>query len=250
MAEWRPAASSIREYAECAGKPDYVRGLAANPPGGGVNPNLLSFTNSGGLLGKGVCWWHSRFTRAALYLAFFLPDRPRPGRARARDIISSLMKADRIVAIPGYECLREFSAEYERDIRRTLERRQLLEGLVFLAWINGLAGASDTGPCRMKTLMDRIYAECSARGLVYVKFQTPGIDAHSLIITGCRPDRYGGYAVRYLDSNRLREEVLRYRTGFGSLELASGMTGVPYVQRSGELRRFLKLTDRFAPEAF
>lgn len=250
MAQWRPAASSIREYAECAGKPDYVRGLAANPPDSGINPNLLSFTNSGGLLGKGVCWWHSRFTRAALYLAFFLPDSPAPGRTRARRIISSLMKADRVVAIPGYTCLRDFSAEYERDIRKTLERRQLLDGLVFLAWVNGLAGASAADPCRMKSLMDRMNAECASGGLVYVKFQTRGIDAHSLIITDCRSDRYGGYVIRCLDSNRPREEVLRYRVGYGSLKLASGMTGVPYVQRSGELRRFHQLTDRFNPEDF
>ncbi|MBN2586631.1 MAG: hypothetical protein JXR55_04985 [Candidatus Fermentibacteraceae bacterium] len=221
--------------------------MTAAPPGGGPNPNLLGFRNTGGLFGKGVCWWHSRFTRNALYLACFQPELPRPGETEVRRILGNLMKAKAVTAIPGYSNLREFSLDHRAAIQRTLERRQLFEGLFLFAWVNGLSGSSRTGPCRMKALMDRIHTE-SAKGLVYAKLQTPGLDAHSIIVTGTERLPEGGYEVRYLDSNSAGENVLYYRVGYSHLTLETGMTGVPYVQRSGELCRIRKLVRRFSSE--
>ncbi len=220
------------------------RSLTADPPGGGPNPNLLGFTNTGGLLGKGVCWWHSRFQRNALYLAYFQPELPRPGPAELRRILGNLMNAKAVTAIPGYSNLREFSIDHRAEIQRTLERRQLFEGLFLFAWVNGLTGSSRVGPCRMKALMDHLQTE-SAKGLVYAKFQTPGLDAHSILVTGMERLPEGGCSVRYLDSNSTGERSLLYRVGYSCITLASGMTGVPYVQRSGELRRIRKLVQRF-----
>lgn len=96
---WQPAAMSREEYAARAVSPGYARALAANPPGAASNPNLLAFGNSGGLLRNGVCWWHSRFTRAALYLVYFEPSKPKPDARTARKAIRSLMNADRVVEI-------------------------------------------------------------------------------------------------------------------------------------------------------
>ncbi len=226
-------------------KPEYPRSLAANPPGGGPNTNLLSFANSGGLLGKGVCRWHSRFTRNALYLAFFLPSQPRPALPEARRIIRLMMNARRVVPIPGYENLREFSLDHEKLIRNTLESRQIREGVLQFARINGLWGSSAVPASKLKNLMDRIHGQVSSKGIAYVKFQTPGLDAHALLVTEAGPLPGGGYRISCLDSNLPLESVTVYRIGDRWLNTASGSRGVPYLQRSGELSRIRRVTEMF-----
>jgi hypothetical protein len=223
-----------------AGRIDYLRALATDPPGGLPNPNLLAFTNRGGLLGKGVCWWHSRFTRAALYLVYFEPDSPRPARREVREIVSSIMDARRVVEIPGYANLREFSEENGESIQKLLERRQLSDGILRFAWVNGLSGSSSAGPSKLGVLMDRIHAE-TVVGLAYVKLQIRGLDAHSLVFTGMEPLPGGGYRCTYLDSNWPGERTWEYRTGLGTASGLCGAPGIPYLQRSGELARMRRL---------
>lgn len=202
--------------------------------------DLLGFRNHGGLLGKGVCWWHSRFTRNALYLARFDPGLPVPSRTEVRRMVSRIMGAAGLTRIPGFSCLRDFSVEHHQQIQKVLERRQMIEGIFLFAWVNGLAGASGLDPCRMKSRMDDLF-HLSTEGLVYTKFQTPGLDAHAIVITGMSPLPESGYEVRYLDSNSIGEQVLTYRNGFSFLELSTGMTGVPHPQRRGELLRLERL---------
>ena len=245
MPAWRPAAVSKEEFIQCACTDDYVPSLTTSPPGGGPNPNLLCFINSGGLLGKGVCWWHSRFTRNALYLAYFVPERHRANKNHALEIIRSLMRADRVVAIPGYSNLREFSGDRRGEIQKLLEWRQIFEGVVQFAWINGLAGSSKVSPEKLKEKMDALHTETSSKGAAYVKFQTPGLDAHALIVTGTDPAPDGGYTVRYLDSNLRLEAELAYRYGERQWKLETGSVGVPHLQRSGELVRMRKAVQRF-----
>src|SRR5438270_754213 len=50
----------------------------------GFSPSQrLSFGNTGGIAHGGVCWWHSRFQRAAIYLTIFRPDLPKPSHRKA-----------------------------------------------------------------------------------------------------------------------------------------------------------------------
>jgi hypothetical protein len=245
MPAWRPAAISKEEFVQSACSKDYVPSLTASPPGGGPNPNLLCFINSGGLLGKGVCWWHSRFTRNALYLAYFLPERHRANKSHAREIIRSLMLGNRVVAIPGYSNLRDFSGDRRNEIQKLLEWRQIFEGVVQFAWVNGLAGSSKVSPEKLKAIMDGLHSHTSSQGAAYVKFQTPGLDAHALIVTGTDPAPDGGYTVRYLDSNQRLEAELAYKPGDRQLKLETGSVGVPHLQRAGELSRIRKTLRRF-----
>jgi len=249
MSDWRPAAVSREEYLELCRDPSLVRSLAANPPDGGPNPNLLSFTSRGGLLGKGVCWWHSRFTRNALYLSYFLPDLSGPSPAEVRAIISTLMKAGGVVAIPGSRNLNEFSKDHETAIQRTLESRQLLEGILTFAWVNGLWGPSRTSWSVLRRGMRRIGEETSSTGLAYAKFQTPGLDAHAILLTEVVELEGGGFRARYLDSVSPREETFLLEPGDRRVELASGMRGVPYLQRTGELQRLRCIMRKFAEQA-
>jgi len=227
----------------------YARALAANPPGAASNPNLLAFGNSGGILRNGVCWWHSRFTRAALYLVYFEPAKPRPDARAARKAIRSVMDADRVVEIPGYSCLRDFSADYPGEIQKVLERRQLSDGILRFAWVDGLSGSHRVSGARLGALLDRIHAETSREGLAYVKLQIRGIDAHSLVVTEMEPLGGGGYRCSYLDSNWPLERVWTYRPGQVTASAVTGMPGVPYLQRTGELRRIRGRVAEFAGTA-
>ena len=246
---WQPAAVSREEYAARAVSPGYARALAANPPGAASNPNLLAFGNSGGLLRNGVCWWHSRFTRAALYLVYFEPSKPKPDARTARKAIRSLMNADRVVEIPGYSCLRDFSADYAKEIQKILERRQISDGVLRFAWIDGLSGSHRVSGRRLGALLDGIHAETSRAGLAYVKLQIHGIDAHSLLVTEMEPLGGGGYRCRYLDSNWPLERVWEYTPGPYPESAVTGMPGVPYLQRTGELRRIRAKVAEFADRA-
>lgn len=237
---WRPAAVSRDEYAAVAGSPEYVRGLAGDTPSG-PNPNLPGFTNEGGLLGKGVCWWHSRLTRAALYLAYFEPELPRPDGAGARRAVSALMKCDRVVAIQGYRCFRDFTLDHRAVIQRFLERMQILDGILRFAWVDGLSGRSSLPPGRLAALMDSIFESNERDGLSYVKLQVPGWDAHAWIITEMRRAADGGYLIRYLDSNSTSAALCRFVPG----DTRIGGRGVPWLQRIGELRRIRRTIEAF-----
>jgi hypothetical protein len=92
--DWAPAATSREEYKEKAVSEKYFRSLAASHPSG-INPNLFSFSNTGGILNGGVCWWHSRMQRAALYLTVYLPDMPPPSKPEVRRILCDLMTAQK-----------------------------------------------------------------------------------------------------------------------------------------------------------
>lgn len=248
--EWQPAAVSREEYAARAVSRDYARALAANPPGASTNPNLLAFGNSGGILRNGVCWWHSRFTRAALYLVYFEPGKPKPDARTARRAIRSVMDADRVVGIPGYSCLRDFSTDHRKEIQRVLEKRQLFDGILRFAWVDGLSGSHRVEAARLGVLMDGIHAVTSCEGLAYVKLQIRGIDAHSLVVTEMEPLQGGGYRCCFLDSNWPLERVWNYRPGQVTASSVTGMPGVPYLQRTGELRRIRRTVADFAGAAY
>ncbi|NLP06065.1 hypothetical protein GX411_08970 [Candidatus Fermentibacteria bacterium] len=237
---WRPAAVSRDEYAASAGFPEYVRGLAGDTPSG-PNPNLPGFTNEGGLLGRGVCWWHSRLTRAALYLAYFEPGLPGPDGAGARRALSALMRCERVVAIPGYLCFRDFSMDHRHVVQRFLEQMQIHDGLFRFAWVDGLSGGSSLPPGRLAALMDSIYESNERDGLSYVKLQVPGWDAHAWIITEMKRTVDGGYLVRYLDSNSTSSASCRFVPG----DARVGGRGVPWLQRTRELRKIRKAIEDF-----
>ena len=249
MSDWRPAAVSREEYLELCRDPSLVRSLAANPPGGGPNPNLLCFGSRGGLLGKGVCWWHSRFTRNALYLAWFRPEQRPPGTEAARSIVKTIMKAEGVVDVPGYSNLCDFSSDHQDAIQKTLERRQLFEGLVKFAWVDGLWGPSATTWDGLRREMVRIADVTSSLGLAYAKFQVPGLDAHAVLINGVEELDGGGFRACYLDSVSRREESFVLGPGDRQVELSSGMRGVPHLQRTGELQRLRCMMRKFAGEA-
>ena len=102
--------------------------------------NRLSFSNRGGLLNGGVCWWHSRFQRNSIYLTMYNPDLPTPTEKEAKKIISNIRKGKKIVIIPGFDNFYDFSRKYYSLIQKELEKWQRRDGFIRQSWITGLSG--------------------------------------------------------------------------------------------------------------
>jgi|GEM_PF-551862 len=244
---WRPAARSKAEYLACAGRLDYVRGLAARAPQGMENTNLLALPNAGGLLDGGVCWWHSRMTRNAFYLAYFEPEAERPTAKEARSIVAGLMFPREVVRIPGFPDLRAFSAEHRQVVQQRLERTQILEGLFQFCWVNGLAGVTETTPEDMRARMDAIYAQVRDEGIAYLKLQMPGIDAHAWLVSDMVPID-SGYRLLLVDSSSFTPYYREYTFGMTHLQMGTSGRAVPTLQRIHELRWMKKAIADFVEE--
>lgn len=163
--------------------------------------NLMTFVNDGGLANGGVCWWHSRFQRNALYLTIYKPDLAKPSQNEARELVKKIRTAKEVVVIPGFKNFASFAKANEKLIQREIEKWQLVESSIGFAWIKGLAGEPKVPADKMKELMDQTYQEVEVnQNIAYNKLQIPGITAHAwLVIHMDRTD--WGYTLEVLDSN-------------------------------------------------
>lgn len=207
----------------------------------------LSFANHGGISNGGVCWWHSRFQRASLYLTVYRPELPKPTRAEARVLIHAIRKMRQVVVIPGYRDLSEFSKDFQFDIQSQLERWQLFDGIVGFRWIDGLMGASKVSASRLKRIMDRFYGDMvSSKAILLQKLQVPGLPAHAWNVVSMAPTGDGGYGLQVIDSNLPNRTLsIRYAVGDRQLELPYGWVFVPYEDYNGDLRKEFRAFRKF-----
>ena len=225
-----PAATSKEEFCRKAADPSYFKALLYDPH------NKLGFTNYGGLMNGGVCWWHSRFQRSATYLTVFRPDLPKPNRSQVLRIIKNIVSNGAVSEVPGYRNLREFSYDWEREIEGYLQAWQAREGIVGMGWVRGLLGTYDTDPARLRRILDRIYGEVEGKGnITYVKLQIPGVDAHALLVVNMKRTA-DGYELHVVDSNAPGGiGVYLYREGDRHFE-AYGQS-IPYLEEVGAMRK-------------
>lgn len=181
--------------------------------------NSLSFYNQGGLFGGGTCWWHSRFTRAAAYLAVFDPSLPRPTDEEAKKIINHIRKRKGVIVVPGFRNLYEFSYAYGQEILNKLEDWQRSDALMKFNWLNGMFAEGDYAAEKFSRRMDDLYQRVQNGEVVYQMLQMPGIAAHSWLVVGMQPTS-DGYVIEAIDSN-MPQEITRvtYRRGMESLIL-------------------------------
>jgi hypothetical protein len=208
--------------------------------------NLMAFRNHGGLVNGGVCWWHSRFQRNALYLAIFKPNLPKPTEDEARDLIKQIRFAKNVVIVPGYSNFREFTYDFEALVQRELEKWQKGDGFIRMAWTKGLAGKSEVAPEKLKENMDAIYEEVEGRNnIAYNKLQIPGIDAHAWLVVGMKK-RDTGYDLKVLDSNFPNViDTFHYRDGDTYLNYHGIFKLVPYLERSNEMDNINEVVNKF-----
>lgn len=198
--------------------------------------NRLSFKNSGGLFNGGVCWWHSRFTRNAAYVANFLPHEAKPSRSDARRIIQAIRQGAAIVNVPGYSDLQTFSIDFQAEIQAALNQWQVSEG----DWMRGLRGRPSEAADRLAARMDELYGlVMGQRELVYQKLQLPGITAHAWLVVHMEKEA-NGYLLTVADSNYLTLKKFRYTRG--STQMMYGSNGfVPYTEFQDELARLKRV---------
>jgi hypothetical protein len=188
--------------------------------------NRIAFQNQGGMQNGGVCWWHSRFQRAAWSLAVFDPSKPIPSDNEALQMVRTLIREDSVVVIPGYANLHDFTAANESMIQHELNQWQIRDGFLNQAWLRGISGRSSLPAPKLKTQMDSIYTEFKLASLnqevIWLMLQIKGIVSHASLIAEMTSVADGGYHLAVVDSNRPEGIVTYdYQVGDTSLTPAS-----------------------------
>jgi hypothetical protein len=187
----------------------------------------LAFQNEGGLMSGGVCWWHSRMQRAAVYLTQFSPQKSRPSSKDAKDLVHRLAQMKEVIEIPGFRNFYEFSQANKSIIQSELNRWQIEDGFIRQQWLRGLYGRSSMPADALKRRMDTVFSKFVTHdpGL-WAMAQIKGITSHSILIMDMQPVDQG-YRVAYIDSNYPSETMtLNYHYGDESI---SEYKMVPYV---------------------
>lgn len=175
--------------------------------------NRLSFRNLPGPAGRGLCWWHSRFTRSALYLAVFRPDIDRkPNAQEAEEIINHLVDRDQVVEITGYSSLWDFSQDFPKEIEEALSWWSLRDTFN-LNLANAFIGQTWERPEKLSRMMDDLYHLIHDEGrVVFQTLQLPGLSAHSWLVVDMEPTPKG-YQLKTVDSNYFEVQIWNYERG-------------------------------------
>ena len=220
----------------------FVKALTSDPF------NLMAFANVGGIGNGGVCWWHSRYQRNALYLTSYKPKSPRPTRDEALLIIKKIREANETIVIPGFEDFYSFSKEYKNEIQAELEYWQKNDGIVHFAWIKGLSGDARVSASKFKQIMDEMYQEVEInKNIAFNKLQVPGITSHAWLVIHMEK-LIGGYNLEILDSNSPVETKI-YKYSEGDQELRYDFSWVEveennYVRKTQHLFNFTPYLER------
>jgi hypothetical protein len=205
-----------------------------------LDENRFSFANEGGLLGGGVCWWHSRLQRNAIYMARFAPDAPIPTSAQASKLVNDLINEKGPVVIGGYKDFYDFSRGFHNMIQNKLEAWQKKDGFFKFSWLRGLKGRHEMEPDELQKEMDLFYQKVVGEGeIVYARLNPAGIEAHSWLIVGMTK-RERGYELVYVDSN-YPVATLRYDYTIGDVSVDSGIGKSGFYENySGTLKKLKK----------
>lgn len=160
--------------------------------------------NNGGLLGGGVCWWHSRFQRAAWYLMEFKPEKPKPTTQQAEKIIDDIAHLRGVVEIPGYRNFYRFSSDFEEQIQKELNHWEARDAFVNQQWLRGLSKKAQYKPERAAEWIAKLFETYldnqKKNRITWVKLQIPGIVAHSALILSMARDGKNNYKFEVVDS--------------------------------------------------
>jgi hypothetical protein len=168
----------------------------------------IAFKNNGGLFNGGVCWWHSRFQRAASYLVKFNPNQNPPSKLELKKILHSLRAMDKVVTIPGYSDFKTFSHDYQKEIQAVLNSWQRSDGFFNFAWIRGISGSAALPAREMRLRMNNIYNYYKkSPAPVWIMAQIKGIESHAMLIMEMIPTATG-YSLSVIDSNHPVETVV------------------------------------------
>lgn len=162
--------------------------------------SLLGFPNLPGPAGRGLCWWHSRLTRAANYLAIFRPDIPRkPTEEEVEEILEHLRLRDKVVEVPGMRNFREFSIEFPEQFASLLSFWSLKDA--FSGKLsNAFIGKTKEEPQTLAWMMDELFRKVHDEGkIVFQTLQFAGLSAHAWLVVDMKKTDHG-YELQVVDS--------------------------------------------------
>ncbi len=212
------------------------------------NPkNLIAFDNTGGLFNGGVCWWHSRFQRNAHYLVKFDLKKEKVKPRFYKKLIRKMIRGRKVLIIPGYANLNEFSKDYQRYIQRQLNKWQLKDGILKFAWIIGLTGKSHFKK-GMKKKLEKLYNHVEIEeNIAYAKFQLPGIESHAWLIYRMNKRKIQDniyYDIHYIDSNYSnRPKVYTASESTESINKYGG--GALHLEKKSEVKRLKRIVRNY-----
>lgn len=212
----------------------------------------MSFSNHGGLANGGVCWWHSRFQRNALYLTIYNPQKKKPSREEAAKIVAKIRAAEEVIEIPGYKNFSDFSYYHQSEIQRELEKWQKGDGIIKFNWVIGLSGSNVVDADTLKEMMDELYDYVEIQGnIAYQKLQIKGVTAHAWLVKNMKKTA-AGYELEILDSNfPHRTSIYSYREGQKSFRHEYYGEFTPYLERKGEMDQIvLSIMKKCEPEKY
>lgn len=193
--------------------------------------NRLSFRNHGGLFNGGVCWWHSRLTRIAQYLAVFNPNE-KPLSAEEVYAQVKRLRQGKPAVFNGFKNFYELSYLHSSEIQKNLEEWQIANGGFQLGFLDGLRGSTFVPADELRSLMDETFELFqSSQKPIYQVLQLPGVTAHAWLISNMITTS-NGYQFSVVDSNYFEIQNWNYRygdTGF----FYSGSPFIAYTTRRG-----------------
>lgn len=210
----------------------------------------MSFKNAGGLLNKGVCWWHNRFQRSSAYLIKFNPSGRRSSLKVIKKQIFSLMRMDRVVVISGYEDFETFSRDFQGEIQAVLNAWQKMDGLLNFEWIRGVSGRSALAADEMEKRMEDVFRHYQSSPVpLWIMAQIKGITSHSFLILNMERTT-NGFDMDVIDSNKPMKTIrIEYFQGDKNLRPpGEKYTFVPYVGFQNDFRKISTALKKHCPQ--
>lgn len=207
--------------------------------------NTVGFRNKGGLINGGVCWWHSRLTRNAAYLAYFSPEKPKPTSSEeVKAVLRQLRKGNAPVEVPGFKNLYSFTRAYSKTVQKYLDHWQRESGMISQSWIKGISGKAVRSPDKLKKELDKTYSDIQEGKIVYQKLQIKGIVAHAWLVNGMEKTP-NGYILNVLDSNYSGTETYRYVEGRTHFYHPSYGRFSPYSEKKKKEKKMQKAIKKY-----
>jgi len=137
--------------------------------------NLTPNYNAPGPLGTGMCWWHSKMQRAAVYLAVFdRPDSAKPTTAEALHIFAKLRDLKEVVSVPGFTNWFDFSKAYKTEFYQILGHWEVRDTLQ-LQFLKGIR-STETSPETLRKISQEVN---EYKRLTFLLLKMPLLEAHS-----------------------------------------------------------------------
>lgn len=219
----------------CGRRQPDIRGLLLD------SSSRIAFKNGGGLLNKGVCWWHNRLQRSSAYLVKYNPAGNPPDRRQVRQILTSLVQMNKVVVIPGYSDFETFTRDHQREVQAILNDWQKLDGFFNFEWIRGISGRSSLDGRAMLLRMKNIYNQFRSSPVpLWIMAQIKGVTSHSFLVVKMTM-RENGYDMDVIDSND-PQKTIRIEYNVGDTFLSPPGEKYSFVPYSGFQNDFRKIS--------